>query len=166
MLLIKNIKVLTAADKNYDKADILVQKGKIVRIEECISEEGCEVIDGTGLTAAPGFIDAHTHLGMWEDAIEFEGADGNEMTDPVTPEMRAIDGINPMDRTFEDAYTGGVTSVGSGPGSSNVIGGQFAAIKTWGICIDDMIIKAPAAIKCALERIQRESTGMSRERPL
>ena len=149
MLLIKNIKVLTAADKNYDKADILVQKGKIVRIEECISEEGCEVIDGTGLTAAPGFIDAHTHLGMWEDAIEFEGADGNEMTDPVTPEMRAIDGINPMDRTFEDAYTGGVTSVGSGPGSSNVIGGQFAAIKTWGVCIDDMIIKAPAAIKCA-----------------
>ncbi|MBR6700442.1 MAG: amidohydrolase, partial [Firmicutes bacterium] len=109
MLLIKNIKILTASDKNYNKADILIQEGKIADIAENISAEGCDVINGEGLIAAPGFIDAHTHLGMWEDAIEFEGADGNEMTDPITPEMRAIDGINPMDRTFKDAYTAGIT---------------------------------------------------------
>lgn len=149
MLLIKNVRILTASDRDYDRGCILIDGGKIKAISESIDEENAEVIDGEGMTAVPGFIDAHTHLGMWEDAIEFEGADGNEMTDPITPEMRAIDGINPMDRTFEDAYKGGVTSVASGPGSSNVIGGRFAAIKTWGICIDDMIIKEPIAIKCA-----------------
>lgn len=149
MLLIKNVRILTASDRDYDRGCILVDKGKIKGISENIEEENAAVIDGEGMTAVPGFIDAHTHLGMWEDAIEFEGADGNEMTDPITPEMRAIDGINPMDRTFEDAYKGGITSVASGPGSSNVIGGQFAAIKTYGICIDDMIIKEPIAVKCA-----------------
>lgn len=149
MLLIKNVRILTASDRDYDRGCIIVDKGKIKGISENIEEENVAVIDGEGMTAVPGFIDAHTHLGMWEDAIEFEGADGNEMTDPITPEMRAIDGINPMDRTFEDAYKGGITSVASGPGSSNVIGGQFAAIKTYGICIDDMIIKEPIAVKCA-----------------
>ncbi|MDO4481539.1 MAG: amidohydrolase [Bacillota bacterium] len=149
MLLIKNVRILTASDRDYDRGCILIDEGKIKAIAENIDENNAAVIDGEGMTAVPGFIDAHTHLGMWEDAIEFEGADGNEMTDPITPEMRAIDGINPMDRTFEDAYKGGVTSVASGPGSSNVIGGRFAAIKTFGICIDDMIIKEPAAIKCA-----------------
>lgn len=149
MLLIKNVRILTASEKAFDRGCILVENGKIKEISESIEAKNAEIIDADGMTAVPGFIDAHTHLGMWEDAIEFEGADGNEMTDPITPEMRAIDGINPMDRTFEDAFRGGITAVGSGPGSSNVIGGQFAAIKTWGICIDDMIIKAPVAVKCA-----------------
>ena len=80
----------------------------------------------------PGFIDAHTHLGLKEDSIQFEGSDHNETTDPITPEMRGIDGINPMDVTLKEAYEAGVTSVAAGPGSANVIGGQFAAIKTYG----------------------------------
>lgn len=166
MVIIENVRILTAGKQDYEKGRIVIADGKIIKVEaaEVVKDSvGMEsagsadgaaggnatVIDGTGMVAVPGFIDAHTHLGMWEDAIEFEGADGNEATEPVTPELRAIDGINPMDRTFEDAYQGGVTSVASGPGSANVIGGQFAAIKTFGVCIDEMIMKAPVAMKCA-----------------
>ncbi len=157
MKIIKNAKILTMAGKELERGSILIREGKIAGVfpqgeepKELIEKLAPQaVIDGEGLLATPGLIDAHTHLGMWEDAIEFEGADGNEATDPVTPELRAIDGINPMDRTFQDARQGGVTCVASGPGSANVIGGQFAAIKTAGVCIDDMIVKAPAAMKCA-----------------
>ena len=96
--------------------------------------------------ATPGIVDPHCHIGMWEDGIDEEGADGNEMTAPITPELRAIDAINPMDRCFKEALDGGVTTVVTGPGSANVISGQFAAIKTGGNCVDDMIIKAPCAL--------------------
>jgi imidazolonepropionase-like amidohydrolase len=97
----------------------------------------------------PGIIDAHCHLGMWEDGMGFEGADGNEMTNPITPQMRAIDAINPMDRSFKEAYENGVTCVCTGPGSANVIGGSFAIIKTKGKRIDTMLVKETAAMKIA-----------------
>lgn len=133
-----------------EKLDILVENGKIKEIGQGINApEGCQVIDAEGKMVFPGFIDAHCHLGMWEDAIGFEGADGNEMTDPITPELRAIDAINPLDRTFEESRNGGVTCCASGPGSANVIGGQFAVIKTVGDRVDDMIVKEPLAMKCA-----------------
>jgi imidazolonepropionase-like amidohydrolase len=108
-----------------------------------------EEIDAKGGYILPGFIDAHCHVGMWEDSIGFEGDDGNEDTDPVTPHLRAIDAINPWDRSFEDARCAGITTVVTGPGSSNVIGGQFAAIKTHGRRIDEMILKDPVAMKVA-----------------
>lgn len=108
------------------------------------------VIDAQGATLYPGFIDAHTHLGMFEDGLGFEGDDGNEDTDPCTPQLRAIDAVNPLDRCFQEAREAGVTTVLTGPGSANPIGGQFAAIKTDGKCIDDMVIRAPAAMKFAL----------------
>lgn len=150
MLLIKNAKLVTMEDKNYENASILVKDGKIEKISEGdISIDGANVLDAEGNLVFPGFIDAHCHLGMWEDSIGFEGADGNEMTNPITPELRAIDAINPQDRTFEEARNGGVTSCASGPGSANIIGGQFAAIKTYGNNIDEMTIKAPIAMKCA-----------------
>lgn len=150
MLFIKNGKVFTMEGKNYEKASILIENGKILDIsEELVAPLDAEVIDAEGKFVFPGFIDAHCHLGMWEDGIGFEGADGNEMTNPITPELRGIDGINPMDRTFEEARNGGITSCASGPGSANVIGGQFAAIKTYGKRIDDMIIQSPIAMKCA-----------------
>jgi len=150
MLLIKNGKVFTMEGKVYETASILVENGKIKEIgENIVAPLDAEVIDAEGKIVMPGFIDAHCHLGMWEDAIGFEGADGNEMTDPVTPHLRAIDAINPMDRTFEESREGGVTCVATGPGSANVVGGQFAAIKTYGDRIDDMVVKEPLAMKCA-----------------
>ncbi|SHI63406.1 Imidazolonepropionase [Geosporobacter subterraneus DSM 17957] len=171
MLFIKDGRLLTMEGKVYEKASILVRDGKIQEIgEELVAPLDAEVIDAKGRIITPGLIDAHCHLGLWEDAIGFEGADGNEATDPVTPHMRAIDGINPMDRTFEEARQGGITTVASGPGSANVIGGQFAAVKTWGRRIDDMILQAPIAMKCAFgenpkrvyhDRKQSPSTRMA-----
>lgn len=106
-----------------------------------------EIFDAKGKYVFPGLIDAHTHLGMFEDSMGFEGDDGNEESDPITPHLRAIDAINPNDRYFTEAKLSGITTVASGPGSANPISGQFCAIKTHGTVIDDMIIKAPVAMK-------------------
>jgi len=109
-----------------------------------------EIIEAGGKWLLPGFIDAHTHLGMYEDGLKNEGDDLNEGTDPCAPHLRAIDAINPMDRTFDEALAAGITCVATGPGSASPISGQFAVIKTYGKRIDDMIIKAPAGMKFAL----------------
>lgn len=111
---------------------------------------GAQITDAQSAHAAPGFIDAHCHIGMWEDSMDFEGADGNEDTDPITPHLRAVDAVNPFDRCFSDALRAGITTVVTGPGSANVIGGQFAALKTYGHSVDTMLLKAPLAIKFAL----------------
>lgn len=150
MILIKNGKIYTMAGDVIEKGSILIEHGKIIAVGENIdAPKDVEIIDAEGRIVMPGMIDAHCHLGMWEDAIGFEGADGNEMTDPVTPHLRAIDGINPMDRTFEEAREGGITTVCTGPGSANVIGGTFVTLKTYGDRIDDMIVQNPAAMKIA-----------------
>jgi imidazolonepropionase-like amidohydrolase len=149
MLLIKNGKIVTMEGQVYESGAILVDEGKIIEVAETI-EKDCETIDAKGNYVLPGFIEAHCHLGLWESSIGFEGSDGNEITDPVTPQLRALDGINPMDETFKEAYEkGGVTLVAAGPGSANVIGGQFCAIKTAGEVIDDMLVKEPIAMKIA-----------------
>ena len=124
--------------------------GKILslgRMDRC--PDG-EQLDLGGLHVYPGFVDAHCHLGLFGDSLGFEGEDGNESTDPVTPHLRAIDGVNPFDRCFQEAREGGVTCVLTGPGSANAIGGQFAALKTAGRCVDEMAVLAPAAMKFAL----------------
>lgn len=164
MYLIKNAKVLTMAGINYDKGDILVEDGKIKAVGENLdAPEGVEVIDANGLWALPGFIDAHCHVGMFEDKMGFEGEDGNEMVDPVTPELRAIDAINPADYSFKEAYEHGVTTACTGPGSANVVGGQFAAVKTCGRRVDDMIIKEPLAMKVAFgENPKRVYSGQDK----
>lgn len=150
-ILIKNGRILTMAQKNYERGDILIEGGKIKKVaEEIPSPEGAEIIDAEGMWVMPGIVDAHCHIGMWEDGVGFEGADGNEETDPVTPHLRAIDGINPEDTSFQEAREHGITTVVTGPGSANVVGGQFAALKTYGRRVDDMIIKAPLAVKVAL----------------
>ena len=150
MYLIKNAKILTMTDKNYDCGDILIKDGKIFEIGESINApEGAQIIDAKGLWALPGFVDAHCHVGIFEDKMGFEGEDGNEVVEPITPSLRAIDAINPADYSFKEAYEHGVTTVCTGPGSANVIGGQFVAMKTYGRRVDDMIIKEPLAIKAA-----------------
>ncbi|MCH5324058.1 MAG: amidohydrolase [Eubacterium sp.] len=152
-MLIYNVKIFTAADKDYERGYIKIQDGKIAEVGEMTADvipaEGD--INAEGLTAYPGFIDCHTHIGAWEDGLGFEGDDGNEMTDPATPNLRAIDMINPLDRCFDEAAAAGVTSVVSGMGSANALGGTFLAMKTaGGKRIDSRIIKQPIAVKFAL----------------
>ena len=150
MILIQNGNVFTMEKPGCEVMDILVDAGKIIEMGKHLAVTGdATIIDASGKNIYPGFIDAHCHLGMEETAIGFEGNDVNEMSDPITPQMRAIDALNPMDETLQNAYAGGVTTVCSGPGSANVIGGTFCVYKTYGTCIDEMIVKYPAAMKCA-----------------
>ena len=150
MILIQNGNVFTTEKPGCEVMDILVDAGKIIEMGKHLAVTGdATIIDASGKNIYPGFIDAHCHLGMEETAIGFEGNDVNEMSDPITPQMRAIDALNPMDETLQNAYAGGVTTVCSGPGSANVIGGTFCVYKTYGTCIDEMIVKYPAAMKCA-----------------
>ena len=108
------------------------------------------VLDAAGGHIFPGLVDAHCHLGLWGDGLGFEADDGNESTDPCTPHLRGLDGVNPLDRCFQEARRGGVTTVLTGPGSANPIAGQFLALKTTGRWVDEMVVKAPAAMKFAL----------------
>lgn len=148
MLLIKNGDLVTMEGETLRGFDILIENGKIKEIAKKILTD-CETMDAKGMTVLPGLVDAHCHIGMWENGMDEEGADGNEFVNPSTPALRAIDGINPRDEYFREAREGGVTTVVTGPGSANVIGGQFCAMKTVGDRIDDMIIKAPCALKVA-----------------
>ncbi len=147
MTAIINAYIMTA-DGGFEKGNVIFDE-KIISVNGEIPQN-CEIIDAKGGYLTPGLIDAHCHLGMVGDSQGMECDDGNEDSDPITPHLRAIDAINPFDRGFEEARKAGITSVLTGPGSANPIGGQFAAIKTSGICVDDMIIKAPVAIKFAL----------------
>lgn len=150
MILLKNGLVYTMTDAEPSIMDVLMEGGKIKAVGSDVEAPAdVHIIDCTDRLVFPGFIDAHCHLGLWEDSIGFEGDDGNEMTDPITPHLRGIDAMNPMDVNFREALEGGVTTAVAGPGSANIIGGQFAAVKTHGNRIDDMIIKAPIAMKCA-----------------
>ncbi len=150
MIFIKNGHIFTMAGEIIEKGSILIKDGKILEVgEDLVAPLDAKIIDAEGKMVLPGFIDAHCHIGMWEEGMGFEGSDGNEMMDPVTPQLRAIDAINPMDEAFEEAYIGGVTTAVTGPGSANVIGGMSAALKTYGKRVDDMIIKEPIAMKVA-----------------
>ncbi|NPV43909.1 MAG: amidohydrolase [Firmicutes bacterium] len=150
MLALKNGRVLTMAGKDFEKATILVENGKILDVGSRVTiPEGAEVIDVSGMVVMPGIIDAHAHLGIYEEGIGDEGEDTNEMTDPVTPHLRAIDAVNPEDKGFEDARENGITAVLTGPGSANVIGGEQIVIKTAGRVVDSMVVKNPAGLKVA-----------------
>ena len=145
MLCIKNGTIHDAVHREAYVADILVGDGKICRIGENLEAE--ETIDASGLNVYPGFVDAHSHIGL--DGYGEPGVDYNEMNDICCPQLRAIDGVDPMDHSFELARNAGVTCVCTGPGSANVLGGTFTVIKTAGKRIDDMIVKQAAAMKCA-----------------
>lgn len=125
-----------------------------------------EVVDAAGGHVLPGFIDAHSHLGLFGNALGFEADDGNESTDPCTPHLRAVDGVNPLDRCFQEAREGGVTVVLTGPGSANPIAGQFLAMKTSGRWVDQMILKAPVAMKLALGENPKSVYNERKETPM
>ena len=149
MLLIKNGMIYTMGKAGILQGDILIDNGKIKAVGKDLAVDAKQVIDASGFNIYPGLIEAHCHLGLHESSIQFEGNDVNESTDPITPQLRAIDGINPMDETVRLACSHGVTSVCAGPGSANVIGGTFTTYKTNGTCIDKMIIKDNVAMKVA-----------------
>ena len=162
MLVILHGNIKTMEGQDHEDGYLLIEDGKIAdlgdmkeydpeRIRTGRLPEGSQVqiLDAKGNLVMPGIIEAHCHMGITEEKKGMEGDDCNENVDPVTPYLRAIDAINPMDAAFNDAVGAGITSAMIGPGSANVVGGQFAFLKTRGRCIDDMIVKAPAAMKVA-----------------
>ncbi len=167
MKLIKNAIIHDALQDTAYTGDILIDGGRIAAIgADMPAPAGMEIIDAAGLHAWPGLVEAHGHIGLDGWAVGYEGKDYNEYNDPVTPQLRAIDAINPFDESLRDALRGGVTTLCTGPGSSNVLGGTFAAFKPVGCCIDDMCLKKEAAMKCAFgenpKRCYREKGISSR----
>ena len=167
MICMKNGWVHDAVHEEPYIADVLADKGKITAIgKNLIVPQDCEIIDATDKNVYPGFVEAHCHIGLDGSGIGFEGDDCNEMTDILTPQLRAIDGINPMDPTFREAALAGITTVCTGPGSANVLGGTFTAIKTVGKRVDKMIVKKEVAMKCAFgenpKRCYKDKNNYSR----
>lgn len=166
MLLIQHGTLYTMEDETPVSADLLIKNGKIHKISPDIPiTEDMEVLDAAGLLIFPGFIDAHSHIGISEEKVTGIGDECNENTTPATPYLRAIDCIHPMDSAFHNALASGVTGAMVGPGSSNPVGGQFAFIKTYGRCVDDMVVLAPAAIKIAFGENPMTTYGMNGNTP-
>lgn len=150
MILIKNGKIFTMAEKIYENGCVLIKDGKIAEVGESIEvtlTEEDTLIDAKGLWVMPGIIDAHCHIGIIEEKKGKEGDDCNELSTTIMPQLRALDAINPLDPAFHNAIQAGITSVMTGPGSSNIVGGQFVFMKTHGRNIKDMVVLEPAAMK-------------------
>ena len=167
MLLIKNANLISMEDINYEIVDILIKDGKIIGIGTYDQADYPEykVIDAYGRYVTPGLVDPHCHVGMIESTIGWAGSDANEMSNPITPELRAIDGIKPHDECFKEALESGVTTVCTGPGSANVIGGTFCALKTKGNTVDEMILVEELCMKMALGENPKRVYGNSKTSP-
>lgn len=149
-MIIQNALVHDALHPQPYTADLRITDGKIAEIAPALHPaDGEECLVAAGLSAYPGFIDAHSHLGLDNYGMGYEGHDYNEMGDIVAAQLRAVDSFNPQDAAIPMALAGGVTTVGTGPGSANVLGGTFIAVKTYGNCVDDMLVRESVAMKCA-----------------
>nr|WP_231685301.1 amidohydrolase [Phosphitispora fastidiosa] len=167
MLAVINGRIITMAGADIDKGTVLIEDGKIKEVGKDVEiPEAADILDATGKIVMPGFIDAHCHVGILEETYRIEGDDVNEMTDPVTPHLRAIDAINPEDQGFTDALEGGVTTVVTGPGSGNVIGGENLAMKTAGSIIDHMVLKSPVGVKVAFGENPKRVYGGGKKSPM
>lgn len=173
MLIITHARLLTMDQQGtIEDGYIAVEQDQIVQIglsdrlsDEVLSDESNQIIDLKGSWILPGFIDAHSHIGLFDDSLDFEGSDGNEETDPITPQLRAIDGIHNADVCFREAYEAGVSIVMTGPGSGNVMGGQFALLHTFERTVDRAIIQAPSAQKIAFGENPKRVYGRDDKTP-
>ncbi len=160
-------RVVPIEGEPVDGGTVLLRDGKIAAVEGpgFTVPDGVDVVDATGKWVLPGFIDAHAHAGVSEEAQGWAGQDVNERTNPVTAQVRALDAINPADLGFRDAITGGILAVNINPGSANPIGGQTAAIKCWGRTVDEMVLREPAGLKSALGENPKRVYGDRKETP-
>jgi imidazolonepropionase-like amidohydrolase len=166
MLLIKNAHIKPMVGAEMENGCMLVDGGKIAAIApEIAAPEGAEVIDAGGRLVTPGCVEAHCHVGLHGQCLRWEGADYNESTDPITPQVRAIDSFDTFDGMLKDGIRGGVTTVCAGPGSANVVGGTFVVTKLVGKRIDKMAIKVNAAMKCAFGENPKSVYGQNKKAP-
>ena len=166
MLAITNGRLFTITHGVIEGGTVLIDRGKLVAVGSGLSlPQGAHVIDATGYHVYPGLVDAHTHHGVYAEVSGPEGADGNEMTDPITPHVRALDSLNWFDPGFEDSVANGVTTVNVLPGSGNVIGGQGVAVKTWGPRPAERILLQPSGLKMALGENPKRVYGSKKKTP-
>jgi imidazolonepropionase-like amidohydrolase len=159
-------RILPIEGEPIDGGTLLIQDGKIAALgREIAIPAEAERIDASGKVVMPGLIDAHAHVGVWEEGEGWAGNDVNEMTDPVTPQVRAIDAINPAELGFRDAISGGVLALNINPGSGNPIGGQTVALKAWGRTVDAMVLRQPSGLKSALGENPKRVYGDRKEMP-
>jgi imidazolonepropionase-like amidohydrolase len=158
--------ILTITQGEIPGGTILMDGGKIVAVGRDLAvPAGAEIVDAAGKYVMPGLIDAHTHVGIAEEAQGWAGMDVNETTEPATPHLRAVDAINPEDEGFRDALRGGVTALMVNPGSANIIGGQTVALKTFGRTVDEMVLRQPAGLKAALGENPKRVYGDQKKLP-
>ena len=163
MIFIQNGYIKTMAGADIEKGCILLDDdGKIAAVgADLTAPEGAQIIDAGGRLVTPGCVEAHCHVGIHEEMLRWEGNDVNEKSDPLTPQMRALDAIRPQDEGLEQARNGGITVICTGPGSANVVGGTFVAIKTAGRCVDKMVLRDPVAMKCAFGENPKSAYGQN-----
>ena len=166
-MIIRNGLLFLLESEGFIRKDIEFLDSKIERIGKNLTNNNNDIeIDADGMYITPGLIDAHSHIGLFNEGLRWEGEDGNEEIDPVTPNMCAVDGINPFDIAFKEALKGGVTTACTGPGSANVVGGTFATISLYGNIIDSMIIQSPSAMKCAFGENPKSVYGQKGKSPV
>lgn len=165
MQAIKGATILTP-EQTIPNGTILIENGKIVAVGSDVAiPTGTDILDVTGKYVIPGMIDAHCHTGIFADGVGWNHSDGNEMTDPVMPHLRAIDAIHPEDKAFQDLRESGVTTIGTGPGSGNLVGGMTAVVKTRGRTIEDMLVRFPGGMKMALGENPKRVYGEQKRTP-
>ncbi len=165
MLLIQGGTILTRGNR-FERGNVVVDRGKILAVGRASRiARGTEILDASGKYVIPGLVEAHCHVSLFADGVDVRYYDGNEMTDPVTPHLRAIDAVHPEDAAFADLRRAGITTIHTSPGSANVVGGQTAIVKTAGRTVDEMLVRAPAALKMALGENPKRVYGEQKKAP-
>ncbi len=167
MIAVAKGRLMTITQGIVDDGTVLIEDGRIVALGKDVDiPPGTEVYDASGKVVMPGLIDAHCHTGIFADGVGQSEYDGNEMTGPITPHLRAIDAIHPEDIAFKDLREAGVTTINTGPGSGNLIGGQFACMKTKKArTIEEMVVMAPSGMKMALGENPKRVYGEQKKFP-